>query len=197
MCTVLLIRHADHPLIGRALAGRDDGIHLSDAGREQAVALAQSLSHAPIACIQSSPRLRCIETAEALAEAFDLPVLIESALDEIDFGKWNGANFESLHRDPAWQIWNTERACARTPGGESMAEAQARIVDHLQSMQQRYAGRTIAMITHAEIIRAAWLHYAGRPLEEWQNVQVAPASVTRLDLVGMPAREIVLEAAAS
>src|SRR4051794_25653518 len=127
MCTVLLIRHADHPLIGRALAGRDDGLRLSEVGRDQAAALAQLLSQEPVDCIQSSPRLRCIETAEALAETFDLPVLIESALDEVDFGRWNGATFESLHEDQAWQVWNSDRAYARAPGGETMAEAQARI----------------------------------------------------------------------
>jgi probable phosphoglycerate mutase len=124
-------------------------------------------------------------------------VLIESALDEIDFGQWNGANFESLNRDPAWQVWNTDRAYARTPGGETMAEAQARIVDHLQWVQQRYPDGTVAIITHAEIIRAAWLHYTGRLLNDWQAVEIAPASVTRLELARMPLPETVLEAAAS
>jgi probable phosphoglycerate mutase len=197
MCTVLLIRHAEHPLIGRALAGRDSGLHLSDEGRDQAVALAKSVAEEDIVCIQSSPRLRCVETAEALAEAFDLPVLIESALDELDYGQWNGASFETLDRDPAWHVWNSERSRARVPGGETMAEAQARIVEHLQEAQRRYAKGVVAMVTHAEIIRAAMLHFSGQPLDAWQSVEIAPASVTRLQLPAPAIGQTVLEAAAS
>jgi broad specificity phosphatase PhoE len=197
MCTVLLIRHAEHPLIGHALAGRDCGVHLSDEGRVQALAVAKSVAAEGIVCIQSSPRLRCVETAEALAEAFDLPVLIESALDELDYGNWNGASFEALDRDPAWHVWNSERSRARVPGGETMAEAQARIVEHLQQAQRRYRDGVIAIVTHAEIIRAAMLYFADQPLDAWQSVDIAPASVTRLQLPTAPIEQVVLEAAAS
>lgn len=197
MCTVLLIRHAEHPLIGHALAGRNSGVHLSDEGRAQALAVAKAVADEGIVCIQSSPRLRCVETAEALAEAFDLPVLIESPLDELDYGDWNGASFAALDHDPAWHVWNSERSRAQVPGGETMAEAQARIVDHLQQAQRRYPGGVIAMVTHAEIIRAAMLYFAGQPLDAWQSVEIAPASVTRLQFPIPPMGQIALEAAAS
>src|SRR5690242_3226960 len=111
MCTMLLIRHAEHGLIGHTLVGRDNNdVHLSEMGRAQAAAAAQMLSEEPIDCIQSSPRLRCIETAEALADTFDLPVLVEAALDEVDFGDWTGAHFEALARDARWYKWNARRS---------------------------------------------------------------------------------------
>lgn len=197
MCKFLLIRHAEYPLIGRTLVGRDDGIRLSDTGREQARALAQSLLNEPLVCIQSSPRLRCLETAEALAEAFDLPVLVENALDEVDFGRWNGLDFAALETDPDWHVWNSDRGRARAPGGETMIEAQARILSHVERTTRRYRSGTVAMITHAEIIRAAWLHHTGEPLDQWHSVAVAPASVTALEYPAVRMPQMVFEAAAS
>jgi broad specificity phosphatase PhoE len=197
LCKFLLIRHADYPLIGRTLAGRDDGIRLSEAGREQARALAQSLLREPLVCIQSSPRLRCLETAEALADAFDLPALVENALDELDFGRWNGLDFTALETDPDWHVWNSDRGRARAPGGETMIEAQARILNHIEATARRYRSGTVAMITHAEIIRAAWLHHIGQSLDQWHSVAIPPASVTALEYPAVRMPETVFEAAAS
>jgi probable phosphoglycerate mutase len=195
---MLLIRHAEHALVGHTLVGRDNNeVHLSQTGRSQAAALAQLLSGEPIDCIQSSPRLRCIETAEAFADAFDLPVLVESALDEVDFGDWTGARFDALARDVRWHKWNTRRSRSRPPGGESMLNAQQRIVRHLEFLRRRYPDRTIAIISHAEPIRAAWLHYKRLPLDCWRDFDVAPASVTRLELPSAAMATFVYEAAAS
>ena len=77
-----------------------------------------------------------------------------------------------------------------------MAEAQARIVDHIAQAQCRYPNGTVAMITHAEIVRAAWLHHIGHPLDEWHAVEIAPASVTRLELPDNATQQGFLEAAA-
>jgi probable phosphoglycerate mutase len=83
---ILLIPHAEHTPIDRSLLGHDDFVRLSEAGRAQARALVDQLVGEPIVCIQSSPQVRCLETADALAEALDLPVMIEPALDEVHAG---------------------------------------------------------------------------------------------------------------
>jgi probable phosphoglycerate mutase len=198
MGRILLIRHAAHPLAARTLVGRDDNaVHLSDAGRRQATQLAQGLAEEPIDCLQSSPRLRCIETAEALATEFDLPVLVEPALDEIDFGAWTGMDFAHLQNDPKWHLWNVHRARTQPPGGESMAEASSRVLRHMESMTRRYPSRTIAMVTHAEIIRAVRLHRADLTADAWQGIDVPLASITTLDLPPARFPEAALEAAAS
>jgi probable phosphoglycerate mutase len=198
MCRILLIRHADHPLAATTLVGRDDNtVHLSALGRQQAAELAKLLADEAIDCLESSPRLRCIETAEALATEFDLPVLVEPALDEIDFGVWTGAEFARLENDPQWHAWNAKRSRARPPGGESMAEVRTRVLRHIESTNRRYPSRTIAMITHAEIIRAIRLHEAGLSADAWQRFEVQVASVTTLDLAPARFPATVLEAAAS
>ncbi|HEX5226080.1 MAG TPA: histidine phosphatase family protein [Bryobacteraceae bacterium] len=196
MGRILLVRHADHPLAAKTLVGRDNNtVRLSEFGRRQAAQLAEVLADEAIDCLQSSPRLRCIETAEALATEFDLPVVIEGALDEIDFGAWTGVEFAQLHDDPKWYAWNVRRTRTRPPGGETIAEARTRLLQHIDAMSHRYPTRTIAMVTHAEMIRAVRLHRAGLSADAWKSIDVPLASITELAPVRFP--ESTLEAAAS
>jgi len=180
MSDILLVRHAEYAGAGHILLGRDDGVGLSEAGQAQAAALERRLRGEQIVSIESSPRLRCIETAAPLAEALDLPLLIEPALEEIDFGAWTGQSFESLTTDPGWSSWNKRRGWARPPGGETMAEAQRRIVQHMQRAARRDPEGSIVMITHAELIRAAVLHNRRLSFEAWSQIDIAPCEIVRL-----------------
>jgi broad specificity phosphatase PhoE len=173
----LLVRHAAHDLLGKVLVGRTPGIGLSEAGREQAHELGRTLWEMGVSRVQSSPRLRAIETASAIATACGTSVHVCAALDEVDFGAWNGGSFAELEHVPEWMRWNTERSKARPPGGESMAEAQARVLAHIIGAGAEHADGRIVMVTHAEIIRAALLHTMGLPLDAWEQVDVAPAAV--------------------
>ena len=198
MCTILLVRHGEHPLTGCTLVGRDSAtVHLSQKGREQARLLSQSLADRGINCIQSSPRVRCLETAAPLADRLGLPVHVHNALDEVDFGDWTGLHFEELENDPAWYAWNVSRADTRAPGGETMAEARRRLMRHLERMAARYPSGTLAMFTHAEIIRAVKLHQAGVSVNAWQSVDVPLASVTTVEIPPDVVPESLFEAAAS
>ena len=179
MTLCLLVRHAAHDLLGKVLVGRTPGIGLSEAGRKQAHQLGRTLRGMRVGRVQSSPRLRAIETASAIATACGIGVQVCAALDEVEFGAWNGRCFAELEPVPEWVRWNTERSEARPPGGEGMAEAQARILAHLNSMRAGDAGGCIVMVTHAEIIRAALLHTMALPLEAWEQVDVAPAAVVQ------------------
>jgi len=195
---MLLVRHAEHPLTGHTLVGRDEtSVRLSERGREQARTLAESLLDRHINCIQSSPRVRCLETAAPLADRLGLPVHVHNALDELDFGKWTGLRFEELQKDSRWHAWNGKRAGTRAPNGETMAEARARVLRHMELMAARHRTATIAMFTHAEIIRAVKLHRAGLSVNAWQSVNVPLASIVTVEIRPTPLPESVFEAAAS
>ncbi|HEY6577893.1 MAG TPA: histidine phosphatase family protein [Rhizomicrobium sp.] len=177
----LLIRHAEHTLQDVVLAGRSPGIHLSARGRERARGLGRALKDEGIAAIQSSPRERCLETAEDISTALGIPIQIEAALDELDFGLWTGAKFAELDDDSAWRNWNERRSLMRPPGGESMVEAQQRILLHLEETARRGISGPVAMVTHAEIVRAALLHARGLSLDAWGTVPVPPGSFSQLE----------------
>jgi broad specificity phosphatase PhoE len=188
----LLVRHAAHHLVDRVLVGRMSGVSLGETGRQQAADLARWLGRLGITGVQSSPRERAMETAEAIAQRANLPIEICSALDEVDFGLWTGRAFEELAEDPRWAEWNRDRARARPPDGESMVEAQARLVAHLRDVHAAQLSGRVVMVTHAEIIRCAVLHGLSRPLDEWSRIEVPPASVAQLEVQSLTPRLVSL-----
>lgn len=180
MTTFHLIRHAAHTLGNGVLVGRQSGIALSAAGREQATALAAEIAAMPADVLQSSPRRRARETAAAIAARREMPVEIVSAVDEVEVGSWTGRRFNELDSDPRWNLWNTQRSAARPPGGESMQEVSERVLGHLSAMRQLHPRAVLLIVSHAEIIRTAVLHCLRRSFDEFATVTIALASITTI-----------------
>lgn len=128
----------------------------------------------------TSPLDRTRATAQAIAEPHDLRAESLGGLIELDMGEWTGREIEGLHGEPAWTSWNERRATARIPGGETMAEAQGRIVAALDALAAAHAERTIAVVSHADMIKAAVAHVLGLSLDNLMAFDVSPASVTRV-----------------
>jgi len=176
--TLLLVRHADHDLVGKALAGRNRAVGLNDAGRRQAQALARKLSALSPAAVFTSPQPRAEATACAIATACGMNVRCEPALDEIDFGDWTRRTFRELADDPHWQTWVDRRSIARSPNGESLGEVQLRIVGCLTGLTAAYPERTIVLVSHGDVLKAALAHYLRSSLDELECFDLAPASVS-------------------
>lgn len=181
MTRFLLLRHAAHEDVGAYLAGRAPGIELGDAGLAQARRLGTRLRGERIAALYCSPRERARQTAEAVAEACDagIPQALD-ALDEIDFGAWSGRRFDDLNRERHWREWNERRSLARTPNGERMIDVQARALAAMESMAGEHQGATLALVTHADVIKAVVLYHLGLRVDDWWRLDIAPASITRL-----------------
>ena len=178
--TFLLIRHAAHVHLDKIFSGRLSGVPLSDVGRAQADRLGVAASRERLDRILCSPLDRTRQTADAVAAAHGLAAEPDDALVEIDMGDWTGRELGSFVDEPAWTAWNTERGTARIPGGETMAEAQARIVALLDRVAATDDGRTVAIVSHADMIRGAVAHALGLPLDNLLRFDVGPASVTRI-----------------
>ena len=179
---MLLVRHATCAQTDSVLLGRTLDPPLSAAGETQAAALAQHLQPQRELLLHASPRWRTQQTAQAISQASGAPVMTTDSLDEMDFGAWSGQTFATLSHDPAWDQWNLQRACARTPAGDTMLGAQRRILDFIDTTLRVHPRRTLALVTHAEIIRAALLHYLRLGLDEYHRIQIDPASVSTVQL---------------
>ncbi len=182
MTRVLLIRHAHHDYLGRAIAGWLPGVSLSAQGRAEAAALAERLAGAPIAAIYSSPLERAMETAEPLAHRLGLQIETRRTLGELDFGDWTGRTMAELEADPDWHRFNAQRATTRPPGGELMLEVQTRAVAELERIRQLHPQATVAVVSHGDVIRAAVLYYTGMPMDLYARIEIHPPSVTLVEL---------------
>ena len=178
--TFLLVRHAATGDLDVRLSGRRPGVMLSEAGRAQAAALARRLAGVRIDAILASPLDRTRLTADAIAEAKGMQAAPEDALLEIDLGEWTGVDFATLRADPRWQVWNTERATACCPGGETMAQAQARITALMRRLAGEREEQVVALVTHSDLIRAAVCDVLGLGLAGVHRFDIDPASVTRV-----------------
>ena len=176
---VLLVRHALTPSTGIKLPGRSRGLHLSDQGRLQANALAARLEKLPtIAAVYASPLERARETALPIARTRQLALRIEHDLSEIDIGQWTGLSIKRARRKPEWEIIQRHPSGFRFPGGESFTEMQTRTIAALQRIGARHRGETIVAVSHADPIKAAVAHALGTPLDLFQRIFIAPASIT-------------------
>jgi probable phosphomutase (TIGR03848 family) len=179
---VLLVRHGTTPTTGKVLPGRSTGLHLSDAGRAQAEAVAQriaALKRAPVA-VYASPLERTRETAAPIARALGLRVRSERALLEADMGSWTGEELKVLAKKPEWATVQRWPSGFRFPGGESFLEMSARIQSAILGLVTAHRGETVVAVSHADPIKAALAAAAGTPLDQFQRLVVSPCSVSAL-----------------
>ncbi len=187
MTTILLIRHATNDYVDKKLAGRLPGIHLNQAGRIQAEKLADHLKLQPIRAIYSSPLERAVETATPLATQLNLELKIEADLIEFNFGDWTGLASSELMKMEEWERFKYFRSFTRPPHGELFSELQQRVVFTLEKITLAHPDQQVAVVTHADHIRAALAYYLGFPADSMFRLEISPASLSIVKLeAGIP-----------
>jgi broad specificity phosphatase PhoE len=181
MTQFLLIRHGKHNGSDNVLLGRTDEAGLSVEGHEQVRRLGLFVARPQIDLVYTSPRRRCRETAREIALAAAAPLEAAEALDDVDYGAWTGSSFTQLARDTIWTAWNAHRDFVRVPNGERMRDVQIRILRFLQCVSAVHPAARVAVVTHAELIRAAVLAERGLSLRDWAQIEIEPCSVWLLE----------------
>jgi broad specificity phosphatase PhoE len=184
MTTFFLIRHAHCDGVGQVLWGRQADVHLNECGKSAARALAQRVAQNHFAAIYSSPLERAVETAAEIAKQDQVPVKISEPFNELDFGDWTGETIESLDHDPVWRSFNSIRTRTPIPGGESILDAQARIVDELKRLAFEHEDGDVAIVSHADMIKIALAYFGNLDPDRPDLFNVPPCSVSLLNLTG-------------
>jgi probable phosphoglycerate mutase len=176
---VLLVRHGLTPTTGIKLPGRAPGLHLSDEGRRQADAAAERIGKLPkVAAVYCSPITRARETAQPIARAVKRALRIERDLADLDIGEWTGLSLKQAARRPEWETVQRNPSSFRFPGGESFPEMQTRMTSALGKIVARHSGQVVVAVSHADPIKAAVAQALGTPLDLFQRIMIAPASIT-------------------
>ncbi|HEX6284190.1 MAG TPA: histidine phosphatase family protein [Pyrinomonadaceae bacterium] len=178
MTTFYLVRHGACAGLGEKLWGRTAGICLNDEGKAQAQQLAERFKGIALKAIYSSPIERAVETAESIARIAQLEVKQTGAFNEINFGDWAGKSFDELAGDEHWQRFNRQRSLTNVPGGELFLEVQARVVTELERLSQQHNNAHVAIVSHADVIKAAVGYVAGTPIDMLHRFEISPSSVT-------------------
>jgi probable phosphoglycerate mutase len=176
---VLFVRHGRTPTTGATLPGRAAGLHLGDAGREQAEAVAARLAELPrVDAVYASPLERTRETAAPIARVRKLRVQRERGLLECDFGAWTGKPLKELMKLPEWRTVQRYPSGFRFPDGESFVEMQARMTTTVAKLVERHPGGVVVAVSHADPIKAVVADALGTHLDLFQRIVISPCSVT-------------------
>ena len=176
------LRHGEHGLLGKVLAGRMPGVGMTERGRAEIASQAERLAREKIAAIYASPLQRTRETAEIVSARLSLSIEFRDDLLELDFGEWTGATFDAIRADPRWQTWSTQRSLAAIPGGESMRAVQQRIVAAMIELNERHLHETIVLASHGDVIRAALLYALGMPLDFYNRIEIGQGSISTIQI---------------
>ena len=174
--------------VGQLMTGHAPGVLLNRTGQDQVTALVERVADVPIAAVYASPLERTRATAQPLADARGLDVRIDPRLIEVDFGGWVGRRFADLASDSHWQLYNAVRSVTRPPDGESLLDVQQRAVSAILDMHAAHDAGVVAVVSHADTLRAVLQYFLGIPIDFVQRLELSPAriSVVRLG-TGQPA----------
>lgn len=153
---LLLIRHAE---TAPSVQGRCYGVldvELSPRGVSRANSLADVLRHETIDAVYSSPLRRAVDSALPLARALERELSIEDGLGELDFGRCEGLTYSEIETafPEVFREWMTSPATVVFPEGESLADLQRRAWTTLDQLRARHRTGTVAIYTHAGVLRA-------------------------------------------
>ena len=182
---ILMVRHGQTPTTGKVLPGRAAGLHLAEAGVQQAHAVAERIAELPrVDAIYASPLERARETAAPIGKALQQRVKINKGLLECDFGDWTGEQLSTLMKKPEWSTVQRAPSSFRFPNGESFTEMQTRMVTTLDNIRQEHPGGVVVCVSHADPIKAAVAHAMGTHLDLFQRIVIGTCSVSAVAYSG-------------
>jgi len=182
MATIILLRHGHSAANAKnLLTGRLPGIGLSVKGSQQARDLVGRID-TPIDFVHISPIERCHLTIAPWLKSKSSSSLkkleINDGLNEIDFGRWSGKSLTSLQRLPLWKSVQKTPAQVTFPDGESFRKASNRSFSVVNEILEKGGKSTHLLVTHADIIKLLTARLMGLGINDFQQIQVAPASFT-------------------
>jgi probable phosphoglycerate mutase len=157
---------------------------LNERGREQARELAEAVRGRGLAAVHSSHLARARETAEIVASALGLSVLIDERLAESNRGAWEGRLLEEIERDEPemWAAWRRGGADFRFPDGESLGEHAERVETALAAV--RRGALPALCVCHGGTIRCAFALEHPQGLDAFHELDVANGQLFELPDAG-------------
>lgn len=157
--TLWLVRHAQALIDAGICYGRLDVPADPLATQASAEKLAAMLP--PATCVIASPLQRCELLALVLKGLRpDLTYKIDPRLREIDFGRWEGLDWNAIGA-AALDSWLADFAGERTGGGETVAAFMQRVAAIWDGTRRDCSAAPVLWITHAGVVKAATLLQRG------------------------------------
>jgi probable phosphoglycerate mutase len=175
MAAIYIMRHAEKAAgdyFNPRLHHQDEP--LSDRGRQEAERLCPYFAQRKPSAVYVSEYQRTSQTIRPSASRLHLQLRVDARLNEIDNGRLDALT--DLQIQQAYpEVWLALRQRShdfRFPGGETGAEAQARIVEMLEEKRAAHAAEDILLVSHEGLMRLVMCYVAHLPVYQRGNFQV-------------------------
>lgn len=193
---IILIRHGQTAwntpsgIAGAEASGEErfrghTDLPLDELGHAQAQRVADRFKGERFTALYASPLLRARQTLAPLAEAQQLPIQSHDGLLDIHYGDFQGlSHAEAAAAYPElYTRWRTRPGQVRFPGGESLAEVQARLRALLNELTARHPGGTVALVGHQIVNKVFACTLLGLDLDQIWRVRMDTAGVSVFEQV--------------
>ena len=165
---ITLLRHGQTCQPG-LYHGHND-VELSETGRAQMHAALDSLPNGTQQ-VFSSPLRRCAEVAQAYAAVHTLPLVLDRAWMELDFGAWTGRSAQEIMQSDGERLSSFWRDPLHhvPPAGESLRHAAARVQAAWNALPPE---GHLLIVTHGGVMRVLFCLLLELPLSQLWRVDI-------------------------
>ena len=157
MGQIIFLRHGQAKNnTDRILAGRTEGVPLTDVGEQQAQHTAELLEHMNVSAIYSSPIQRAKHTAEIVGKHNSLDVSIDELLIELDMGKFTCIAYNEIFNDHGnvfMKFYQCDLEIAHN-GVETFDEVKKRVLGIVDHVLEKHPDENVVLVTHMDPIKA-------------------------------------------
>jgi broad specificity phosphatase PhoE len=189
MAALLLLRHGQIHANRKGLWHGSTDAPLTRRGRRQVKATARVVqaSHHPLAAIYTSPLIRCLDTAERIAERLGMETIPIDELKEYAIGEWEGLPFSELAETHDFVDRAIEDPDFAPPGGESLNDVANRIVPALERIHDAHADHErVLIVGHGASLAVAVSAILDKDPSRWVDYHLSNCGLTELVLSPTP-----------
>ncbi len=133
----------------------------------------------------SSPLIRCAYFAEKISQQQKLPLLLESKLQEISFGSWEGQSVKKVWetQKEAVDAWVVDPVRSPPPMGEAADHFASRVTSAFSALVEQYRGEHFLFVSHGGVIRVLLAHCLEMPLTALNRIDVPYGCVSQIQVI--------------
>ena len=181
--TFYLLRHGHTEPTENNKIYNDPQVALTERGERQAHLQGVWLKDIKPTHLLSSTAVRVVSTAKIIAEEIGMEAITVDDLNEWNVGTWEGRTYidRKKNNPEEYHAWCADPIANAPPEGESIVDMCNRIRERLKAITKTYEGSSIALVTHAGVIRSILLEALGIPVRNFWRLSVPAGSVSRVD----------------
>jgi len=184
---ICFVRHGETDWnIEQRMQGHRD-LALNARGEAQAAATGRYFCGRQADALYCSDLLRARQTAQPIAQALGLALILDPALRERHFGRCEGLTYDEVaarYADDARAIDNRDPDYCAPQGGESRRQHEARVLGCVARLLGEHGGQTIVVVTHGGVLDVIYRRARGLPSQAPRDYPIPNAGINWVAIDG-------------